>query len=313
VTAYDQLISRAGSGSDPLVPEPVSTDIIQMLPTQCAILQRAKSVPMSTKTNRLPVLDVLPVAYWVGGDTGLKSTTRQQWKNVVLVAEELATIVPIPEAYLADADVPIWDEVRPRLAEAIGRKLDEAALFGLNRPSTWSPSIYEGANTATNTVTSGTGPDLGVDVASLGETLALDGYSVNGFIARPGLGWKLISMRSAQGIPIYNPDMQGTQGKTLYGYGLSEVDNGSWNASEAELIAGDWSNALLGLRADISFKIFTEGVISDDSGAVILNLMQQDSVAMRVTMRVAFATANPVTELNADSATRYPFGVLKTA
>ena len=40
--------------------------------------------------------------------------------------------------------------------------------------------------------------------------------------------------------------------------------------------------------------------------------MQQDAVAMRVTMRMAFATANPVTKLNATGATRYPFGVIET-
>lgn len=313
MATYNSMISRATPGPDALVPQPVSTDIIQMLPTQSALLQRAKSVPMSTKTNRLPVLDVLPVAYWVGGDTGMKQTTQQQWKNVVLVAEELATIVPIPEQYMADADVPIWNEVRPRLTEAIGRKIDEAGLFGLDRPTTWSPSIYEGAVAAGTTVVSGTGADTGVDVADLGQVMAKQGYSINGFASRPGFNWKLIGMRSVQGFPIYNPDMQGQQGGSLYGYSLSEVDNGSWNATEAELIAGDWKNALVGMRQDISFKIFTEGVISDDTGKVILNLMQQDAVAMRVTMRLGFVTANPVTELQPVGANRYPFGVLKAA
>ena len=58
--------------------------------------------------------------------------------------------------------------------------------------------------------------------------------------------------------------------------------------------------------------MFTEGVVSDDDGRVILNLMQQDAVAMRVVMRMAFATANPVTALNASAQTRYPFGVVHT-
>ena len=74
---------------------------------------------------------------------------------------------------------------------------------------------------------------------------------------------------------------------------------------------GDWSKAIIGLRQDISFKMFTEGVISDDNGKVILNLMQQDSVAMRVVMRVAFATANPATRINTNSATRSPFAVVQ--
>lgn len=311
---YGESISRASSGSDPLVPEPVSAEIIQELPTQCAILQRARHVPMSAKTQRLPVVDVLPLAYFVGGDTGLKQTSTQKWKNVNLVAEEIAVIVPIPESYLADADVPVWDEVKPRMTEAIGALIDGACLFGTARPSTWNTSIYEGAVAAGNTVAMGAGVDLAQDVTKIGELLVEDGYSIDGFVARPGLNWRLVGMRSAgTNLPIYQPDLKGTPGGNLYGYPLSEVDNGAWIQSEAQLIAGDWDDALLGIRSDISFKLFTEGVISDDTGKIVLNLMQQDSIAMRVTMRLAFATANPVTRLNTNSATRYPFAVLTSA
>lgn len=314
MATYNTGITRAGSGSDPLVPEPVSTMIIQELPTQSAVLQRARHITMAAKTQRQPVLDVLPMAYWVAGDTGLKQTTTQQWKNVILTAEELAVILPIPEAYLADVDVPLWDEIMPRLVEAIGGLIDSAALFGVNRPTTWNTSIYEGAVAAGNTYAMGTGVDLAQDVTHIGEQLAQDGYSVDGFIVRPGFNWHLVGMRSAtQNFPIYQPNLQGTPGGMLYGYPLSEVDNGSWVESQAQLIAGDWDDALLGLRQDISFKVFTEGVISNDTGGIVVNLMQQDSVALRVTMRVAFCIANPVTRLNPNSATRFPFSVLTSA
>lgn len=311
---YTDGITRASTGSDPLVPEPVAMQIIQELPTQCATLQLAKKVPMSAKTLRLPVLDVLPHAYFVGGDVGLKQTTNQKWRNVQLVAEEIATIVPIPESYLADADVPVWDEVMPRMVESIGALIDGACLFGISRPSTWNNSLYEGAVAAGNTIAAGTGTDLAQDVTKVGELLVEDGYSVDGFIARPGLNWKLVGMRSlGTNLPIYQPNLQAGGGGNLYGYPLAEVDNGSWVTSDAQLIAGDYDDALLGIRADITFKLFTEGVISDDAGKIVVNLMQQDSVAMRVTIRVAWATANPVTRLNQNAGTRFPFAVLTTA
>jgi HK97 family phage major capsid protein len=310
VATYNSLISRDAS-NDPLVPEPVSAEIIQELPGQSALLQRAKRVPMSSKTQRQPVLDVMPLAYFVGGDTGLKQTTQQDWKNVDLVAEEIAAIVPIPEAYLDDAQMPIWEQVRPRLVEAIGAKLDGAGLFGLDKPSTWPAAVYQSAVAAGNAVISGAGVDFAVDVATAAGKVAADGFAVNGFISRPGLTWQLNTMRTEQGVPIYQPNLQGVPGGTLYGYPMSELTNGAWDMSEAELLMGDWSKAIVGVRQDISFKLFTEGVISDDDGKVILNLMQQDSVAMRVVMRVAFATANPATRLNSNSATRSPFAVVQ--
>jgi HK97 family phage major capsid protein len=312
VPTYNSLISRDVS-DDPLIPTPVSAQILQEMPTQSFLLRRAGQVRMSTKSQRQPVLDVLPMAYWVSGDSGMKQTSSVDWKNVTLVAEELAVIIPIPEAYLDDSQVPIWDEVRPRIVEALGAKIDGAGLFGTDKPSSWPADIYSSAVAAGNAIVTGGNEDLAQDVALLGERIAQDGFAVNGFASRPGLKWRLVSLRSTDGVPIYQPDLQNGGGGNLYGYPLNEVDNGAWDSTEAELIAGDWSKAIIGLRQDITWKMFDQGVISDGDGLVVLNLMQQDSVALRVTMRVAYATSNPVTRLATSEATRFPFGVLQAA
>ncbi len=317
MTTYNQAISRTSytAGADPLVPDPISAEVIQELPAASAMLQRAKRVQMGVNTQRMPVLNTLPVAYWVGGDTGMKQTTRQIWGGIELVVEELAAIIPIPDAYLDDAQIPIWPEVKPRLVEALGAKIDAATFFGVDKPSTWGTDIYTLAVAAGNAVIAGTGDDFAQDVSNLGEKIAVDGFSVDGFVSRPGLSWKLTGLRSDQGIPIYQPNLASgdpTLG-SLYGYPLAELNNGAFVAHDAELFAGDWDYAMIGMRQDITWKMFDQGVISDDSGNVILNLMQQDSVALRVVMRLAFVTANPVTRLNTNASTRSPFGVVQAA
>lgn len=297
--------------TDPLVPEPLAEDIIQELPTQSAVLSMARKVPMSTRTQRLPVLDVLPMAYWVSGDSGLKQTAMMAWKNVSLIVEELAAIVPIPDAYLSDTNIPLWDEVRPRMVEAIAKAVDGAALFGTNKPSTWPAAIVPAAIAAGNVIPANNN-DLPSSIADLAERVSLDGYTnIDGWLIRPGFKWRLLRVRaSGSGEPIYVPDLQNSKGGSLYGYPLEEVRNGAWDPTVADLLLGDWSMAVVGTRQDITFKMFDQGVINDDSGAVIWNSMQQDGQAMRVVMRMAFATANPVTTLNSTSGTRYPFGVL---
>lgn len=330
MATYNEMISRA-TGSDALVPEPLSNQIIEQLPTKSAALSLMRRTPLSTKTQRLPVLDILPFSYWVGtgNDTGMKQTTDQAWKNVTLVVEELATIIPIPEAYMADADVPIWSEVQPRMTESAGQLIDKAVFWGYNKPQTWGIDIYSAAQQSGNYVVDGyldstqteAAADFGQSVAALGDLMAQTGYNMNGFAARPGLNWRLMGLRSAQGIPIFQPTMQEGSNAALYGYPLPMIDNGSWDATKAQVIGGDWSKAIIGLRQDISFKMFTEGVISNDSGEVVLNLMQQDAVAMRMVMRLAYAVANPVTIMQpndtidgaGDTTMRFPFGYVQTA
>jgi HK97 family phage major capsid protein len=324
---YTDLIQRNAGGSDALVPEPLSASIIQELPKQSAALSLMNRITMGSKTERLPVLDVLPVAYFVGGDTGMKQTSLQGWKGVNLVVEEIATIVPVPEAYLDDADVPIWSEVQPRMVEAIGNLIDGAVLWGVGKPSTWGTDIYTAAQAAGNIVEDGysdqgttTADDFGVSVTALGDLMSQTGYNMNGFAGRPGLNWKLMGLRaSGSGVPIFNPgvslaDGSGMSNPTLYGYPAPMIDNGSWDATKAQLLGGDWTKAIVGIRQDMTFKLFTEGVISNDSGAVVLNLMQQDAVAMRLVLRIAYATVNPVTIMarNKPITQRFPFGAVTT-
>lgn len=109
---YTSVIDRSDVGA--LIPEDVSRTIIQGLPASSVALTSFRRATMSRAQQRLPVLSVLPVAYWVDGDTGLKQTTEQNWANKYLDARELAVIVPIPQAVLDDADFDIWGEVRPR-------------------------------------------------------------------------------------------------------------------------------------------------------------------------------------------------------
>lgn len=312
MAGFSESINRAGSGSDALVPEPYVAEVIKEMPKSSAVLSLARRVPMSAKTARQPVLSALPDAYFVTGDTGLKQTTAAEWENLTLTAEEIAVIVAIPEAYLDDSAVPVWSEVRPLIAEAFGRRLDRTILFNESRPATWGEAIVNSAIAAGSRVVEGSGEDLAEEVAELLQTMAENGANSSGFATAPGFHWRLTRLRSTDGIPIYAPPAGGQPG-TLYGLPLPQVQNGGWFPSVASLIAGDWSKAILGVRQDMTFKVFTEGVISDESGNVVLNLMQQDSVALRVTARFAWQIANPVNPVERDDENRSYFGVLTPA
>lgn len=313
MAGYEDIISR-GDPTDPLVPEEVTQQLVtESVPKASVVLTRGRRVPLSRKKARQPVLSALPIAYWVGGDTGLKQTTKAQWENAYITAEELAAIVAIPDSYFDDADIPLWESIRPLLAEAIGNAVDQAALFGVNTPATWPTAVIPAAVAAGNVVVEGTGDDLGQDVAALGELLAEQGYAINGFASKPGLQWRLTGLRNVNGDPIYTQGIAEGAPASLYGYPLNEVVNGAWDSDVATLLTADWSQFVVGIRDDIRFKVFSEGVISDDDGKVVINLMQQDAKAMRVTFRVGFQIANPINRVEPTAANRYPAGVITPA
>lgn len=307
------IISR--EQAEALIREQVVPEIFQQAPEQSVFMGLAKKLPnMTSKQTRIRVLDLLPVAYWVNGDTGMKQTTEQAWDNVFLTAAELAVIVPIPEAVLDDAEFDIMGEVTPRVVEAIGKRVDEAVIFDKNRPAEWGAGIITRARQAGNNVANGT--DLYAKLLAEGgvfDKVEEYGYAVSGVVASMGMRAKLRGLRDDNGQPIYNTNMQGSTSYALDGAPMFYPKNGSFDKSMAQLIAGDFSQAVFAIRQDITVKILDQGVIQDPSnGNIVYNLAQQDMIALRVVFRMGWALPNPAIALDGDR-TGCPFAYLEPA
>lgn len=307
------IISR--ENAEAIIREQIVSTVFQDVPKQSTFMSLARKMPnMTSKQTRMRVLDVLPMAYWVNGDTGMKQTTEQAWDNVYMTAAELAVIVPIPEAVLSDAEFDIFGEVTPRVNEAIAQRIDSATIFGVNRPTEWDADIITRARQAGNNVSVSGGSDM-YDLI-LGENgvfskVEESGYAVNGAIAALGMKAKLRSLRTADGLPIYNNNMQGSTRYALDGEPMYFPENGAFDTSIAQLVVGDFSQAVYSIRQDITVKILDQGVIQDPSTKeIVYNLAQQDMVALRVVFRMGWALPNPATRLNEDR-TACPFAYLE--
>lgn len=312
---YDSLISRTDAAA--LIPEEVSREIIASMPEQSAVMQLSRRLPnMSRKQYRLPVMSALLDAYFVTGDTGLKQTSEANWENKYVTAEELAVVVPIPENVVADTDYDVWGEIAPYIVQAFGKAFDAAVLYGTNAPTDWPDDLLTGATSASHTVTLGTGTDLYSDIMEEGGTIALveeDGFMVNGHISALSMRAKLRGLRDNDNNLIFKSSVQEASRYELDGSPVYFPRNGSIAPASALMFTGDWDQLVYSVRQDITFKIFTEGVISDASGNVVLNLMQQDAVALRAVMRLGWQLPNPINPVNTSASTRYPFSVLLPA
>lgn len=291
--------------AEALIQEQLIHTIQQDAPKQSVFMGLARKLPnMTSKQTRIPVLDMLPMAYWVNGDTGFKQTTQQAWDNVYLTAEELAVIVPIPEAVVDDASFDILGEVQPRVIESIGQRVDSAVIFGVNRPESWRADIITTARQAGNNVAVGSSPDYYNLLLGEGGVISKveeSGYLCTGALASMGMRAKLRGIKGTDGHPIFKSDMQGSTQYALDGSPMYFPQNGSFNPSIAQLIVGDFSKAVYAIRQDITVKILDQGVIQDPTTkAIKYNLAQQDMIALRVVFRMGWALPNPASRMDED-------------
>ncbi len=316
--ANPNIITR--SGAEALIPEQISNEIIQALPTQSVFLRLARQMPrMISKQTKIPVMTGLATAAFVSGDSGQKPTTNLTWNNVYITAEELAVMVPIPEAVLADSTYDIWGEARPRIVEAFGKAIDQAVFFGTNKPTSWPEGLVPGAIDAGNFVehsASATGADLYTEILGEDGVLAKveeSGVGANGFVGALALRAKLRGALDNNGQPIfrasYSNNVVDRMVYDIEGMPIVFPDNGAWDADSALMLAGNFDYARYAIREDISFKIFDQGVITNGDGGVALSLMENDCVALRAVLRIGWALPKPANPIKGTN--YFPFAVLK--
>ena len=309
---YNSLTSRSDVGA--LIPEEVSKEMLGKAIDSSFVLQRFRHVPVRGTQVRFPILSQLPLAYWVSGDTGLKQTTELAWANKFLNVEEIATILPVPDNVVADVDANIWDEAMPLLAEAMGRLLDATVVFGTSAPSTFPTAIVPALTAAGNLVAEGAtaaqGGFMG-DLDNLHEKVEADGFTVGGFIAEVSAKSKLRKARDTQGRKVDEQRVNGAL-DMLDGFPIDYVMKGQWGTASGDprIIGGDWDQFVVGVRQDITLKVLDQAVITDNTGAIIFNLPQQDMQALRVTFRVGWQVANTINNQQPTESARYPVAAL---
>lgn len=281
-------------------------EIMEGVVKESKALQMFRRLPnMTSNKTKMRVLDSLPLAYWQETDTSRKKLTKMAWDNKYINAEELAVIVPIAENVLEDADYDIWAEVLPRIREAFAKKIDQAIFTGVDKPTGFRADLLTSVLNAGATITPGT-DTLYKSINDAMVKVEESGYDVTGVLGGMDLKGKFRMMLDTAGQPI-----RGTEIDSL---SKAYVDNGAWDKTLAQLIVGDFSQAVYSIRQDITYKILDQAVIQDPStGEIVYNLAQQDMVALRVTMRLGWEIPNPINALQEDESVRFPFAVVLPA
>ena len=300
------MITR--QNAEALFTEDLVAEIIQGVTKQSAALRMFRRLPnMSSNIMRMRVLDALPMAYWVNDstDNGRKQVTNAAWANKYIVPAEIAVIVPIKEDVLDDASIDIWGEIRPRLVEAIGKKIDQAIFVGVDKPSAWRADLLSSIAQAGAYVSQGSGT-LYSAINDAMVKVEESGYNPSGIVGGVDVKGKFRMMLDTSGQPI-----KGTEIDELP---KAYIDNGAWDKTKAQMIVGDFTQAVYSIRQDITYKVLDQAIIQNPSdGEIMYNLAQEDMVALRVVMRLGWEIPNPITALQPDETVRFPFAAIQAA
>lgn len=301
------MITR--QNAEALFREDLVAEIIQGVTKQSAALRMFRRLPnMSSNIMRMRVLDALPMAYWVNDSTnnGRKNVTNAAWANKYIVPAEIAVIVPIKEDVLDDASIDIWGEIRPRIVEAIGKKIDQAMFVGVDKPSAWRADLLSSIAQAGAYVPQASGTTLYSAINDAMVKVEESGYNVTGVVGGVDVKGKFRMMLDTSGQPI-----KGTEIDELP---KAYIDNGAWDKTKAQMIVGDFTQAVYSIRQDITYKVLDQAIIQNPSdGEIMYNLAQEDMVALRVVMRLGWEIPNPITALQPDEAVRFPFAAIQAA
>ena len=299
------MITR--QNAEALFTEDLVAEIIQGVTKQSAALRMFRRLPnMSSNIMRMRVLDALPMAYWVNDstDNGRKQVTNAAWANKYIVPAEIAVIVPIKEDVLDDASIDIWGEIRPRLVEAIGKKIDQAIFVGVDKPSAWRADLLSSIAQAGAYVPQASGTTLYSAINDAMVKVEESGYNPSGIVGGVDVKGKFRMMLDTSGQPI-----KGTEIDELP---KAYIDNGAWDKSKAQMIVGDFTQAVYSIRQDITYKVLDQAIIQNPSdGEIMYNLAQEDMVALRVVMRLGWEIPNPITALQPDETVRFPFAAVQ--
>lgn len=281
-----------------IIPHEYSQQIIQEVEQQSAVLQLAQTMPMGTKITELPVPNVLPSAQWVTGagappdGTGRKPYTDLKMVPQVVTAEEIAAVIAIPEQYLEDNTINLWNWARPKLSEAIAARLDATVLFGIAPIPATFPAGGVVNPLYSQAVANGIDAVDGVNQAM--SLVEAQGLAVTGHSADIGAKGQFRGVRDDNGALLLGTEQVGNSARpTLYGERIAYSPYA--RVTQEDFITGAWKYLVIGVRQDIRFRIEPAGVIADNTGSVLVSGFQDNVVPCKVWARFGCTIITPVT------------------
>lgn len=259
--------------------QPILLDVLQ----NSKIMQLGKYEDMNGKSEKeFTYWADKPGAYWVGEGQKIK-TTKPSLVSAKMRSHKLGVIVVASREFLNYTYSQFFEAMKPQIAEQFYKKFDEAGLLNVDNPFT--QSVAQSVETSGNKVTG----EINLDnVLKLEDKLLEHDVEANAFLS------KTQNRTALRGVRDENTNESYYDRSSNSLDGLPVVDLKSDEIKKGDLYAGDFNKMFYGIPYNMSYKISEDGQLStvqNEDGSPV-NLFEQELIALRVTMDVAFHIAD---------------------
>lgn len=304
--AVDTTSDDSGSDAGYLIPEPLANEVIRLESVGYGRARELFSYHLLTQgnTRRITALGSTLSVYWL--DEGEKKPSSQPTFSIVTLAlKKLAVIVPMTEEVVEDVGIDLTGLVAQLIREAIDKEVDLQFFQG---DGTVFTGIFNGGNGDVTIPTNKLGDNEDVDDLRPEDILKLaddTDPAVNGVYAlhRTVLS-KIRTLRQnddGTGDYLYNPLGGGDFG-TINGRRVELIEAAPTKASAEGtatpnlpiMMYGDFKRGVAyGEKSDVRLKMLDQATITDVDGETVINLAEQDMIAMRAVQRVGYKVTLP--------------------
>lgn len=223
-----------------------------------------------------------PGAYWVGEGQKIR-TTKPSLISAKMRSHKLGVIVVASREFLNYTYSQFFEAMKPQIAEQFYKKFDEAGLLNVDNP--FAQSVEQSVTTAGSVVN---GPINLENVLALEDALLEHDVEANAFVSKTQNRTALRGVRDEDTKESYYDRSSNTLD------GLPVVDLKSDSIKKGDLYAGDFNKMFYGIPYNMSYKISEDGQLStvQNKDGSPVNLFEQELIALRVTMDVAFHIAD---------------------
>ena len=286
-TTY-QDISR--HTSNVLLPSDISQEIWAKAVDESAFMQLANRISIPGTGTSIQTITGEPTADWVA-ETNAKPVSNHTFGSKTITPYKLAVIEPFSEEFVRDKKA-LYNELVRRLPAALGKKFD-STIMGTSAPGSGFDVLGTGVTKKSIL------PDTGISVYDRFVGIDGDVAEAGGILNKIALApqGKSIVLGAVDGVghPLFTAgvgsntvgDILGSDvvvKKGVYVAGAS----GSPGTAAVVGVAGDFTGVRWGSVEGIKISKSTEATLDLGDGATI-NLWQQNMVAIRVEVELAFA------------------------